>query len=163
MDHHLEPVEQVLKSLDSSFDGLEPDRAASRIAQYGKNKLDEAKKTTLLGRFIKQIADPMIIMLIAAALISAVVNEIADMVIIVLVVMLNAVLGVIQENKAERAIEALQRMSASSAKVRRGGKVLMVKTEDIVPGDIVLFEAGDAVPADMRLIESASLKAEEAP
>ena len=162
MDHHLEPVEQVLKSLDSSFDGLEPDRAASRIAQYGKNKLDEAKKTTLLGRFIKQIADPMIIMLIAAALISAVVNEIADMVIIVLVVMLNAVLGVIQENKAERAIEALQRMSASSAKVRRGGKVLMVKTEDIVPGDIVLLEAGDAVPADMRLIESASLKAEEA-
>ena len=162
MKHYLETVQQAIESLGSSADGLSSDQAAARLAQYGKNKFDEAKKVSVLKRFLKQISDPMIIMLIAAAVISAALGEIADMVIIVLVVVLNAVLGVFQESKAEKAIEALQQMSASYAKTKRSGKASMIKTEELVPGDVVLLEAGDAVPADMRLIECASLKIEEA-
>ena len=162
MKHYLEPADRVIGVLETSADGLSPEQATVRLTQHGKNKFDEAKKDSLLKRFLKQIADPMIIMLLAAAVISATLSEVADMVIIMLVVLLNAILGVVQENKAEKAIEALQQMSASYSKTRRGGSVAMVKSEELVPGDIVLLEAGDAVPADMRLLECASLKIEEA-
>ncbi len=162
MEHYLQTYENALGELESSVDGLSAEQAESRLARYGKNKFDDAKKDSLAKRFIKQVADPMIIMLIAAAVISAALGEIADMAIILIVVMLNAVLGLYQESKAEKAIEALQQMSASYSKVRRSGQPTLVKSEELVPGDIVLLEAGDAVPADMRLIESVSLKIEEA-
>ncbi len=162
MNYYLEPAEKVMEALDASADGLSLQQAEARLTQYGKNRLDEAKKDSIFKRFLKQISDPMILMLVAAAVISAALSEIADMVIIVLVVVLNAVLGVIQENKAEKAIEALQQMAAANSKVKRTGIVSMIKTEELVPGDIVLLEAGDAVPADMRLFEYASLKIEEA-
>ena len=132
-----------------------------------KNKLAEGKKDSLLKRFIDQLMDPMILILLAAAAISGVLavvegESFTDVIIILAVVIVNAVLGVYQESKAEKAIEALQEMSAATSRVLRGGKILTVHSEDLVVGDVVLLEAGDAVPADGRLIENASLKIEEA-
>ncbi len=168
MKHYLKDSEEILKSLETSADGLSNEEAAKREEKYGKNKLKEAKKTSLIKRFLQQLADPMIIILIVAAAISAITATIengegyADVVIIMIVVLINAILGVVQESKAEAAIEALQEMSAATSKVMRNGHLTIVKSEDLVPGDIVLLEAGDAVPADGRIIESASLKIEEA-
>lgn len=162
MKPYLQSVGQVLTELDASSNGLTPQQASDRLAKYGPNRFAQAKKDSLLKRFLKQIADPMIIMLIAAAIISAALGEITDMIIIIFVVMLNSILGVVQESKAEKAIEALQQMAAATAKVKRNGEVVLIRTEQLVVGDFVLLEAGDAVPADMRLTECASLKAEEA-
>ncbi|MDR2750060.1 MAG: HAD-IC family P-type ATPase, partial [Clostridiales bacterium] len=162
MEHYFEQADTVLAYHNSSNDGLAPDEAARRLEADGKNRLEQGKKKPLALKFFEQMKDPMVAVLIVAAIISGASGEIADMVIILIVVLLNAVLGVVQESKAEKAIEALQRMSAPTAKVRRGGAVAHVKTEDLVKGDIVLLEAGDSVPADMRIIESASLKIEEA-
>ncbi len=162
MKHYFESVEAVLDKNNTSRNGLDASEAAERLNKYGKNKLAEGQKKTLLARLLGQLADPMVIVLIAAAIISGVVSEIADMVIILSVVVLNSVLGVVQEGKAEKAIEALQQMSSPYSRVKRNGRVIKIKSEDIVPGDIVLLEAGDAIPADMRLINSSSLKIEEA-
>ncbi len=162
MKHYLEEADAVLKSQESSRNGLDAGQAALRLEKYGRNKLAEGKKRTVLQRFFEQMKDPMVIVLIAAAVISGIAAEIADAVIILMVVVLNSILGVVQEGKAEKAIEALARMSSPFSKVRRNGHVAHIKSEEIVPGDIVLLEAGDAVPADMRLIETSSLKIEEA-
>ena len=148
-------------------DGLQTSEAAARLEKNGRNKLREGEKTSLLRRFLNQLTDPMIIILLAAAAVSAVVSIYAkeaptDVFIILFVVVLNAVLGVVQENKAEKAIDALKEMAASTSKVLREGQICTIKSEELVPGDIILLEAGDAVPADARLLESASLKAEEA-
>jgi Ca2+-transporting ATPase len=157
-----EKIDTVFKSQETSKNGIDSAQAQQRLAKYGKNKLDEGKKKTLLARFLEQWTDPMIIVLIAAAVVSGIVGEIADTVIIMVVVVLNSILGVVQEGKAEKAIEALQKMSSPFSKVRRNGQVMQIKSEEIVPGDIVLLEAGDAVPADMRIIEASSFKIEEA-
>ncbi len=168
MKFYFEEKSEVLKSLSSDVDGLSESEAAQRLEKNGKNKLAEGKKDSLLKRFMSQLSDPMIIILIVAAAISAVTGFIsegkleADVFIILAVVIINAVLGVYQESKAEKAIEALQEMAAATSKVLRGGKLVVVKSEDLVVGDIVVLEAGDAVPADARLIECASVKAEEA-
>ncbi len=160
-------TEEVLKELDTSLKGLSEQEAAERLGRYGQNKLREAPKVTLLQRFIQQIKDPMLLILLAAAGVSAITNAIsgesfAEVFIILIVVLLNAVLGVIQESKAEAAIEALQTMTAAKCKVMRDGRLKVVESSQLVPGDIVVLEAGDAVPADGRLLESASLKIEEA-
>lgn len=168
MKHYFSEAQDVLKELGTQSDGITTAEAAKREAQYGKNKLQEAKKTSLVKRFLQQLADPMIIILIVAAVISAITATLesgegyADVIIISVVVLINAILGVVQESKAEAAIEALQKMSAATSKVLRDGHIAIIKSEDLVPGDIVLLEAGDAVPADGRIIESASLKIEEA-
>ncbi len=162
MRHYLESIETVIENEQSSLDGITVDQAGERLIQYGKNKLAEGKKKSLLARFFGQIADPMIIVLIVAAIISAFAKELVDSIIILAVVLLNSILGVVQEGKAEKAIEALQQMSSPYSKVKRSGHVISIKSEDIVPGDIVLLEAGDAIPADMRLIATSSLKIEEA-
>jgi len=162
MKHYFEDADAVLKAQESSNDGLSASQASERLQKYGRNKLAEGRKKPLLLRFLDQMKDPMVIVLIAAAIISGAVGELADMIIILVVVVLNSVLGVVQEGKAEKAIEALQRMSSPFSKVRRGGNVVQIKSEEVVPGDIVLLEAGDAVPADMRLVTAASLKIEEA-
>ncbi len=160
--------DEVLKQVESNEGGLTSKEAADRLEKNGKNKLKEAKKDSLLKRFMAQLADPMIIILIIAAAISAVTAVIeggegfVDVFIILFVVIMNAVLGVYQESKAEKAIEALQEMSAATSKVLRDGKIVSVKSEDLVVGDVVILEAGDAVPADGRIIENASLKIEEA-
>ncbi len=166
MRYYCEEKESVLKELHSSESGLSGHEAAERLEQNGKNALEGAKGKSLVRRFFEQMADPMIIILIVAAVISGVLavvenDSFADVIIIIAVVIINAVLGVYQENKAEKAIEALQKMSAATSKVLRDGKVQMIHSEDLVVGDIILLEAGDAVPADARILESASLKAEE--
>ena len=155
--------EDVLKAVSTSEEGLSQAEAKKRLATYGGNVLDEGKKKTLLMKFFDQFKDFMIIVLLAAALISAIVgHEITDAIIILLVVILNAVFGVIQEAKAEQAIDALKEMASPSAKVKRDGHIETVKSDELVPGDIVLLEAGDVIPADLRLIQAASLKIEEA-
>ena len=167
MKHYCADAEQVLKEVASTESGLSPDEAARRLEANGKNKLAEGKKDSLLKRFIDQLMDPMILILLAAAAISGVLAAVegesfTDVIIILAVVIVNAVLGVYQESKAEKAIEALQEMSAATSRVLRNGKIEIVHSEDLVVGDVVLLEAGDAVPADGRLIENASLKIEEA-
>ena len=162
MELYQKSKEEVLLQVGSNRDGLDESTAAERLSQNGKNQLQEGKKKSLAAKVWEQIRDPMILVLIAAAIVSGAFGEIADMVIILIVVVLNAVLGIVQEGKAERAIEALQNMSAPYSKVRRGGSVEKIKSEDIVVGDIVLLEAGDSVPADMRILDAASLKIEEA-
>ena len=165
-----ETPEEVLSEVSSAPEGLSAEEAERRLAENGKNKLAEGKKTPIWKRFLMQLVDPMIIILLAAALISTVVSfvdtsgehSIADVIIILAVVLINAVLGVVQESKAEAAIEALKQMTAATTKVLRDGKQITVRSEDLVVGDVILLEAGDAVPADARLIESASLKCEEA-
>ncbi len=167
MKHYCEDAEQVLEQVNSSREGLTQQEAESRLAANGKNRLKEAKKQSIISRFFAQMADPMILVLLAAAAVSGVLAVIenesfADVIIILAVVIINAVLGVYQESKAEKAIEALQEMAAATSKVLRDGKIVTVRSEDLVVGDVVLLEAGDAVPADGRLLESASLKIEEA-
>lgn len=168
MKFYNESIEKVLSELGSSELGLSNAEAEKRLAENGKNKLAEGEKESLLKRFLNELKDPMLIMLMVAALVSGVTsvmqghNEFADVIIIMIVVILNASLGVYQESKAEKAIEALQQMAAATSKVLRDGKIVSLKSEDIVVGDIVLLEAGDAVPADGRIIENASMKIEEA-
>ena len=159
--------DDILTELNSSASGLSEEQAEERLERYGENKLAEAKKTTVLQRFFQQLKDPMLLILLAAAAVSAVTNALSgesftEVFIILVVVLLNAVLGVIQESKAEAAIEALQSMTAAKCKVLRGGELKVIESSRLVPGDVVILEAGDAVPADGRLLESASLKIEEA-
>lgn len=167
MKFYCEETSAVLQELDSTAEGLSSQEAARRAGQYGPNKLKEGKKITLFQRFVQQLCDPMIIILLVAAAISGITaayegESFADVFIILIVVLINAVLGVYQESKAEKAIEALQEMTAATSKVLRDGKMLVLKSEELVPGDVIILEAGDAVPADARILESASMKAEEA-
>ena len=167
MKEYLSSCEEVLKEYEATEEGLSGSEAAKRLEKYGRNKLEEGKKDSLLKRFLNELADPMIIILIVAAAISGVTafyegESFTDVIIILAVVIINAVLGVVQESKAEAAIEALQEIAAATSKVLRDGKQVTLKSEELVPGDIVILEAGDAVPADGRIIESASMKIEEA-
>lgn len=173
MKFYLEQVETVFSHVKSSENGLTTAEAEKRLSENGKNKLDEGKKKSMLKRFLEQLSDPMIIILIVAAVISAFTEYFeasaagsnyfpTDTVIIAIVVLINAVLGVLQESKAEAAIEALQEMSAATSKVLRDGKIVSVRSEDLVVGDVIILEAGDAVPADCRIFECASMKIEEA-
>ena len=158
--------EQVLSSVQSTKEGLTSAQAKERLEKYGPNALQAGEKTTLLQKFINQFKDFMIIVLLAAAVISFFAHEGApdptDAIVILAVVILNAIVGVIQESKAEEAIEALQKMASPVATVLRDGEHLHVKGEEIVVGDIVILEAGDVVPADMRLLEVNTIKIEEA-
>lgn len=173
MEYYQKDVGIVFEEVGSREEGLTSEEAAIRLEKNGPNKLQDAKKVPGIVKFFKQLADPMIIVLIVAAVINLVTviinnadpaNEresFADVIIIGVVVLLNAVLGVVQESKAEQAIQALQSMTEATCKVLRDGKMTIIKSSELVIGDICLMEAGDAVPADLRIIESASLKAEE--
>ena len=164
---YTQSTEEVLQDLGVGADGLTTGQARERQAKFGPNKLKDAEKPTLLQRFLAQLRDPMLIILMVAAGVSAATNiianeSLAEVFIILIVVLLNAVLGVVQESKAEAAIEALQTMTAATCKVLRDGKQVTLHSDELVPGDVVILEAGDSVPADGRLLESASLKIEEA-
>ncbi len=160
---------ELIKKLESNTrTGITEAEVDKRIKKYGLNKLKEEKKKGILLKFFGQFKDIMIIILIIAAILSAVVSitkgeSMTDTIIILVVVFLNALLGVMQENKAEKAIDALKKMSSQKIKVKRESKVQSVDVEELVPGDIVLVEAGDYIPADMRIIENHSLRAEESP
>ncbi len=167
MQYYLKSVKEVFTAIESNAKGLTGAEAQRRLTRDGKNKLAEAKKDSLLKRFLSQMADPMILVLIAAAAVSGVTSfyageSFADVIIILAVVVINALLGMYQESKAEKAIEALQEMAAATSRVLRDGRIEQVKSEELVVGDVVLLEAGDAVPADGRIIECASMKIEEA-
>ena len=167
MKEYLESYEEVLKEQKSSAEGLSSKEAEKRLEEFGRNRLEEGKKVSLIKRFLNELADPMIIILIVAAVISGITafyegESFADVIIIMAVVVINAVLGVVQESKAEAAIAALQEIAAATSKVLRDGRVVTLKSEELVPGDVILLEAGDAVPADGRIIECASMKIEEA-
>ena len=167
VEYYRKPPSDTLHALDSTPDGLTPEQAAARLARDGRNVLTEPPKPSLVKRFFQQLVDPMILVLLAAALISAITSayaheSFADVIIILIVVIINAVLGVYQESKAEQAIAALKELSAAHSRVLRGGKLVTVPSEELVAGDVLVLEAGDAVPADARVLESASLRAEEA-
>ena len=155
--------EEIFKTLDASEQGLSSQEAAKRLADYGRNELEEGEKKSLLMKFLEQFKDLMIIILLVAAVLSVVTSggeDIADALIILAVVIINAIFGVYQEGKAEEAIAALKSMSSPAARVLRDGHVTEVDSKDLVPGDIVRLEAGDVVPADMRLLEANLLKIE---
>jgi Ca2+-transporting ATPase len=163
MKEYLRSSAEVLEEVSTTTEGLSADESAARLEKNGKNKLAEGKKESLIVKFFKQLAEPMTIILLVAAGISAgveVYNGIAanhwefpaDVVIILAVVLINAVLSVFQESKAEKALEALQEMSKAQSKVIRDGKQISIPSEDLVVGDIIVLEAGDAVPADARII-----------
>ena len=172
MKYYLTDAKEVLEEVGSCPDGLSAQDANERLAKFGANKLAEGKKKSWVKRFFEQLANPMIIVLLIAAgvnLATVIIDRIsggnesfAEFFIIVAVVLLNAVLGVVQEGKAEQAVEALKQMTSSTCKIIRGGNLTAVKSEDVVVGDIVVLEAGDSVPADCRILECASLKIEEA-
>ena len=166
--YNLSP-EEVLKELNTSEKGLNGEEAKRRLEKYGKNELKEAAKKSFLARFLNQMKDVMIIVLLVAAAVSAAIaiarkeySELIDSGIILLIVLINAFIGLAQESKAEAALEALKNMNKPLAKVLRDGEIVKINSSEIVVGDIVMLEAGDTVPADMRLISSASLKIEEA-
>ncbi len=164
---YLEDSASVLKETGSDAGGLSSAEAAARLEKDGPNKLIEAKKRSNILRFFDQMKDPMIIILLVAAALSLVTSlyegeSPADVFIILFVVVLNSLLGVIQENKAEEAIEALKQMTAAKSKVLRDGQIVSVESSELVVGDVVVLEAGDSIPADGRIIEEASMKVEEA-
>lgn len=167
MKEYLQKAEEVLKAQKVTEMGLTTEEAERRLSTNGKNKLEEGKRESLLSRFFKQLADPMILILIAAAAVSGITaaysgESFADVIIILAVVLINAVLGVVQESKAEKAIAALQEIAAATSKVIRDGHQRTIRSEELVVGDIIVLEAGDSVPADARIIECASMKVEEA-
>lgn len=167
-NYYASSVEESYSALGTSFDGLKAEEAEKRLSEYGRNELKAEKKKSLFVRFFEQFKDVMVIVLLCAAAVTAVIaiveksyDEFIDVGIILAIVLINAVIGVVQESKAEQALEALKNMSKPFAKVRRGGEILKVESASLVPGDVVILEAGDVVPADLRLTESRSLKIEE--
>ena len=167
MWHTLE-LEEIRRKLRTNFDkGLTQEEANLRQKKYGANELINNKKQSIIIKFLNQFKDFMIIILIVAAIISAGLsyiehtNEYVDSIIIITIVVLNAILGVIQESKAEKSLEALKKMSAPTCKVQRNGSLCKIESSKLVPGDIVYLETGEFVPADVRLIESYNLKIEE--
>ncbi|MBF0777386.1 cation-translocating P-type ATPase [Streptococcus cuniculi] len=162
---YTQDADLVLRELDASEAGLSSSEAEKRLETYGRNELEEGEKRSLLAKFLDQFKDLMIIILLIAAILSVVTSggeDIADAIIILAVVIINAIFGVYQEGKAEEAIEALKSMSSPAARVLRDGHMTEIDSKELVPGDIVSLEAGDVVPADMRLLEANSLKIEEA-
>ena len=163
LDWYNKGIEAVSKELSVDLKkGLTKEEAKARIEKYGYNELKEKKKEGLLAKVIKQLKDFLVIILIIASIVSWLVGEGADAAIIIAIVVVNAILGVVQEGRAEKALEALQKMSAPNARVYREGHIEIIPAKNLVPGDIVLIEAGDNVPADLRLYESVNLKVEEA-
>ena len=163
MDWHRHPAAAVLEALRTSADGLTSAEAGGRLAEHGPNVLTEGKRRTALGLLASQFTDFMIVVLLAAAVVSGLIGDIVDTVAIVAIVVLNAVIGFIQEYRAERAMAALKAMAAPTATVVRDGLTALIPAAELVPGDVVLLEAGRIVPADLRLLEAAQLRVEEAP
>ncbi|NLD87700.1 MAG: cation-translocating P-type ATPase [Clostridiales bacterium] len=161
MDWYKKSIDEVLREQNTSSGGLTDFNASHRIEKYGENKLPEGKKKSLASKIWEQISDFLIIVLIIAAAVSAILGEYLDSGVILAIVVLNATLGIIQEGKAEKALESLKKMTAPTAKVIRDGQAKEVPAASLVPGDIVVLETGDIVPADMRLIESSNLKVDE--
>ena len=168
MNSHSQTIEELQQQLKTTPEGLSSVEAQNRLKEYGENRLKEAKKQSLLIKFLEQFRDVMVLILLAAAAVSFFValsehdsSAFFEPILILLIVVLNAVMGVVQENKAERSLEALMRMAAPHARVLRDGQEQLIDAAMLVPGDVIKLEAGDFVPADARLITSSGLKSEE--
>ena len=159
---HTQSVDAILQHLETNLDGLSSGESEKRIQRYGLNQLADKKKKPAWLMFLLQFKDVMILILIGAAVVSGILGDLKDTIIILAIVVINAVVGFVQEYRAEKAMEALKNMAASFAKVKRNNQVLEIPTAQLVPGDIVLLEAGDIVPADLRLVKVHALKVEEA-
>ena len=162
MNWHTISTDEALKETNSSKEGLSADEAQRRLAEYGPNELIAKKKTPAIIFFLRQFKDIMILVLVAAAIISAFIGEVTDTIVIVVIILVNAVIGFVQEYRAEKAMDALKKMAAQHAQVLRSNAIAEIPAADLVPGDIVLLEAGNTVPADMRLLEINALKINEA-
>src|SRR5687768_581169 len=161
MEYYLETVEEVGRRLKSTPSGLSKEDARHRLNEHGKNALEAGKKKTVLGMFLRQFTDFMILVLIGAAVVSGIVGELTDTIVILAIVVINAIVGVVQEYRAEKAMEALQNMAATNARVIRDGQSIEIPAEELVPGDVVTLEAGNIIPADVRLIETYTLRVDE--
>ncbi|MCK4948420.1 MAG: cation-transporting P-type ATPase, partial [Candidatus Aureabacteria bacterium] len=159
---HSEPVEKVLKTLSSKIDGLSRKEAKARLQDFGPNEIRGKKAKHPVLIFLKQFHSILIYILIAAAGISFFIGHVVDAYVILAVILINAIIGFIQENKAERSIQALKRMIVPHAKVFRGGELLQVHAKELVPGDIIFLEEGDRIPADARLLEAKNTRTVEA-
>ena len=162
MNFHTLDIEKTIETLDSSLIGLNSSEAERRLQEHGKNEITEQKKKPVWKMFLQQFADFMIVVLMIAAVLAGVIGDITDSYVILLIVILNAVIGFVQEYRAEKAMEALKKMAASNALVIRGRQTLSIPASNLVTGDVVILEAGNIIPADLRIIESAQLKVEEA-
>ena len=154
--------EKVLTDLQSDAEkGLSQEVAQARLQEFGRNRLEEAKKPGIFRKILAQFSDFLVLILVGAALVSYLIGEKKDALVILAIVIINALLGVYQEGKAEKSLESLKKMSSSVAKVIRGGSLIELPAEELVPGDLVRLETGDIIPADCRLIDSSNLKVEE--
>lgn len=161
MNWHLLPLSEIEQLLDTSPSGIDNITASQRLNEYGKNQLEDKKKKTILQMLLHQLTDFMILILIAAAVISGFLGDLTDTVIILAIIVINAVVGFIQEYRAEKAMEALKNMAASNARVLREGNQIDIPASDLVPGDVVLLEAGNIIPADIRFFETHQVKVDE--
>lgn len=161
MKYYLTPVNEVADHLNTSPKGLSPNDAHERLSRYGRNTLEVKKKKTIWSMLLHQLTDFMILILIAAAVVSGIVGDVTDTIVILAIVVINAIVGLIQEWRAEKAIEALQKMAASNARVLRAERSIEISADDLVPGDVVLLEAGNIIPADLRFLETYTLKVDE--
>ncbi len=162
MNWHKQTIAEIFDSLGSNAQGLTAPIAAEKLLQVGPNQLQEGKKKTIVGIFFGQFKDVMIVILLSAAIVSGIIGDLKDTIVILIIVFLNAIVGFIQEYRAEKAMDALKQMAITQAKVLRDGKVTFLSAVELVPGDVVMLEAGNAVPADIRIMESINLKIEEA-
>ena len=162
MNYHLQPLSKIEQLLNTSSKGLDASQVEERQIQYGKNELTEKKKISIFVLLLNQFKDVMIFILLTAAAISLIVGNIKDAIVILIIVILNAIIGFIQEFRAEKAMEALKKMATFNATIRRGGIIIQIAASELVPGDIIILEAGMSVPADIRLTETRSLKIDEA-
>ena len=161
MEYYLQSAEQVADGLRTGPSGLSKAEARARQEKYGKNVLQAMKKKTVVGMFLQQFTDFMILILVAAAVVSGFLGDITDAIVILAIVVINAIVGVVQEYRAEKAMEALQSMASSNARVIRDNQSIDIRSEDLVPGDVVILEAGNIIPADVRFIETYTLKVDE--
>src|SRR5690606_20298676 len=161
MKYHQLSIDKTADVLKSSPQGLDEKEATRRLSEHGRNEIESRKKKTIWNIILAQLTDFMILVLIAASIVSGVVGDLTDTIVILSIVLLNTVVGVIQEWKAEKAIEALQTMAASKARVLRSDNSMEIPAAELVPGDLVLLEAGNIIPADVRLVESHTLKVDE--
>jgi P-type Ca2+ transporter type 2C len=161
MDYYLQSVQEVEEKLKTKADGLTSEEARKRLEEYGKNILQAKKRKTVLSMFLRQFTDFMILILIAAAAISGFLGDLTDTIVILAIVIINAIVGVVQEWRAEKAMDALQRMAASRARVMRDNQSTEIASEELVPGDVITLEAGNVIPADIRFKEVYTLKVDE--
>ena len=162
MEYHKLEKEVVMKELETNISsGLSQKEVNIRIEKYGLNELEKPKQRSLILKFFDQLKDFMIIILLAAAVLSFITGDVTEGILVIAIVLINALLGIFQEAKAEKALHAIQKMASPHAQVRRDGIEMIVDVSDLVIGDIVLIEAGDYIPADVRLVECVNLKVDE--